>query len=354
LLFAGAWFALLEFESSGASRWLAAYATLGAFAMLVKPTAAQLGIASFLLLWFRSRERLRQPRVWLAWAAMLALLALHLWYARSLYLEYGNTFGVLSGGDSKLPGVDHLVSPRILWKTAKNAVNWGPGALGALAIVLVFVVRRGVALVGSLLVANVAWTLLTLRYTSDYAGNHYHLMTALTAAHATAFVVEGLSEVRLRAAAWAGAAVLSVAAFAQAVRYRIAHYENWFNAPALAVAAAFAEVGRRGDLVVVRSVEKSYDPVWRTQNNFEDPRVFYLTRTHGWAVALDDLDPKSVAVPAASGARFYVETIARPKALELDAWLEENATLVRTTTFSGRVFALRPTATVPGAANPSR
>jgi 4-amino-4-deoxy-L-arabinose transferase-like glycosyltransferase len=341
LFYVSAWFAWLEFESSGRSRPLVLYGVLGALAMLVKPTAAQIGIASGLLLALRSRRELGRARVWLAWFAMVFALSLHLWHARNVYLEYGNTFGVLSGGDSKIPQLRHLLSPRILFSTLKKAVLWGTSPSGAAAIVAALLFWRRAELVVALLVANVVWTLLALRYTSGDAGNHYHLMAALTAAHAAAAVIERVSELRWRRAALVGLGVLALGGLVKTARFRAATVLNAFDEPAAAAALALASSSQRGDLVVVRSVESAYDREWGTVNNFEDPRVFYLTRTRGWALGLDDADPRSIAKRAAEGARFYVETIGRPPAPGLDRWLEEHAVLVRTTSFGGKVFDLR-------------
>lgn len=340
MLYAAAWFAWLEFERSNSSRALGAYALFGALAMLVKPTAAQLGIASFLLLFLRSRERLRKPKVWLVWLAMLVPVVAHLWHGRNVYLEYGNTFGVLSGGDSKLPRLEHLFSPHIHYLAAKKFLHWGTGVVGALAIVAAFALRRNVALLAAQLAANAFWTVLALRYTSDNAGNHYHLMASLPAAHAAALVVEAALQSRWRRTLTAGLGLVSLAGLSLAARYKLKNHVNWWNAPAVAAGAVLSSVSTPGDLVVIRSVFGDYDPVWRTPNNFQDPRVFYLSRTRGWAVGSDDTDPKSVSKPAEAGARFYVEVIPRLPSEKLDAWLSANAKLLHTTEFGGKVYGL--------------
>jgi len=278
--------------------------------------------------------------LWLVWGLMVGALALHLWHARNVYLEYGNTFGVLSGGDSKLPRVQHLLQPGIYLAATRKFVLWGTGHVGALAIVIALALKREQRLLAALLAGNVLWTLLTLRYSSGQAGNHYHLLAALTAAHAAALVAQRAAENK-RTKLWlAGFGLICACGLARAVRsYDSTHIDPW-NAPAIAVGKALREVAQRDDLVVIRSVESNYDPFWRTPNNFQDPRVFYYSRTRGWPLSVDDFDPRSLATPAANGARFYVETASRAPAPSFDAWLAANATEVRRTAQGGRVYAL--------------
>jgi len=340
LLFVGAWFAWLEFAETGSRRALLSYGVLGALAMLVKPTAGQLGVASFLLLVLRSRQRLRDPRVWLVWGSMVTALGLHLWHARGVYLEFGNTFGVLSGGDSKVPHLEHLLRPRHYYEAAKNVLFWGTGVVGALALVVALLLRRDSALLVALLASNAFWTVLALRYTSDSAGNHYHILAAVTAAHGAAIVAEAAATKARKQLLRAGMGLLSLLGVVQAVRFFASIQHDPWNAPALAAGAALSEVCPPGELVVVRSIQSSYDPLWRTANNFEDPRVLFYTRTHGWVLSADDFEPRSLEAPLEEGARFYVETVPRPAAPLLDGWLARNAALVRSTPLGGRVFAL--------------
>ena len=339
LLFAGAWFAFLEFERTESRRALAVYAALGALAMLVKPTAAQLGVASFALVVLRSRRLLRRWELWLAWAVMVGLLGAHLLHGQRLYAEHGNTFGVLSGGDSKTPGLDHLVDPSIVFSAVRRAVTYGTGKLGSLAVLLALWVGAGRKPLLALLAANALWTLLALRYTSSAGGNHYHLLAGVTAGHAVAGLVTWLAERRPRIPAVA-AGLLLLAELGVELRSLHRTKQNPFNASAIAAAEALARRARPGELVVVRSVEVGYDAPWRTANNFQDPRVVYGARVRGWAVALDDARPESVAIPARRGARFYVEVLPRSPVPALDAWLDEHATLLERTSFGGRVFAL--------------
>jgi 4-amino-4-deoxy-L-arabinose transferase-like glycosyltransferase len=344
LLYVSAWFSFLRYKSSSSWSWLTVYALLGASAMLVKPTAAQLGISSFFLLVFRSPRRLRSPGPWIAWGCMLAALVLYLMHGRSVYLEYGNTFGVLSGGDSKLPRLEHLLTPVLYVKAAVHAVRWGLGVAGAAALAFVLVTRKNVELVSALLIGNVIWTLFALRYTSQVAGNHYHLLGALLAAHAVALVVETAARSRSATKVVPVLGAVLAAALGLALKERHADRRATWDAPVITAAGELARLAHPGDLVVVRSLENRYDSYWRTPNNYQDPRVFYLSRTRGWALGADDDDLHTLEHASQHGARYYVEPVPRPSARALDEWLEAHGTLVATTPFGGRLFALHEAA----------
>jgi hypothetical protein len=91
---------------------------------------------------------------------------------------------------------------------------------------------------------------------------------------------------------------------------------------------------------VVRSVNPRYDTYWKTIVNFEDPRVFYLTKTHGWPIPKDMTDPSKLDQALQQGARLYIEPEARPAMPEFDRWLSEHTTLFASTNLGGKVYAL--------------
>lgn len=347
LLFVVAWFQLVEYTRTGHTRALVVYAVAGGLAMLVKPTAAQLGVASLVLLAIRSPATLRRPPIWIAWGAMVAVLVVYMLHARSVYLEYGNTFGVLSGGESKVPRPGLLVDPELLARTAKRVVLWGIGPLGVVAcLALAYLHRatpRQLAPVLALLVGIVVWAVAAMRYTSFDGGNHYHVLSAVVAAEAVAGVVAAAGTSWPRGRVWlAVAAVVAVGAagqFADSAHHRRISRTNSFSAAEIALAGAAEPFVAPGELVVVRSSRPAYDEFWQDEIQYADPRVFYLTGTRGWSAALDDDDPAHLDEWLAEGARFYFEPV--PAELpRTDAWLTEHAALVAESEYGGRVFAL--------------
>jgi 4-amino-4-deoxy-L-arabinose transferase-like glycosyltransferase len=340
LLFAAAWFAFQQYLDTKQRRWLAVYAVSGAVAMLVKPTAAQLGVASFLLVVFDSRDTLRKRELWLAWAFMVGLFVIHLFHARSIYLEYGNTFGVLSGGDTKLPKLEQLLMPSLYVKAGINSLMWGLGPLGAAAVLAVLVQRRNVGAVAAFLVATAVWTILALRYTTKAGGNHYHVLGPVLAAQAIAQAIAQLPKLRWRPWAELGVALAVAFVLQRSLSLRAWNRHNVYDAPAVEAAKALERHAKPGELVVVRSVQPRYDTVWKTISNFEDPRVFYMSHTRGWPVGSEIADPLGIDAAARAGARYYVEPLERESMPAFDAWLDSHATLVETTGHGGKVYAL--------------
>jgi hypothetical protein len=328
LLFVAAWWAFLRFEAGGGSAGLVVFATVGALAMLVKPGAAQFGIASFLLLAMRSRLRLRSARVWLAWGTMVLALLAHLAFAREIFLEYGNTFGVLSGGDSKLPRLEHLLRPGLYLEAARIAILWGVGPVAATCAAVLVLRRRLGGEELALLAGAVSWTILTLRYSSEETyGSHYPVLAGVFGAWCVARTVRSLAESKEWArpcTALLAAAILIQLGESWVVRRRHEGTDRGASCIASLADAVRSEVAP-GDLVVVRAGANAYDRYWKTPNNYEDPRPFYLTGTHGWVLAADEDDPAVLQRMAARGARAYLEPESRYGTPAIGRWLVASA-----------------------------
>ncbi len=103
-------------------RWLECGQGRGALALwigattvaaLVKPTALHLGLTQFALVALGHRELPKRKSLWLGWAVVLTSVGICLWHGAQIHHELGNTFGVVSGGDSKCPSARHLVMPSV-------------------------------------------------------------------------------------------------------------------------------------------------------------------------------------------------------------------------------------------------
>ena len=302
--------------------WIAATALAG----LVKPTTLELGITQGVLVLLAHRGALRRPALWLGWALVLAAVAAFLLHARSLYVEYGHTFGVLSGGDSKLPALDALLRPRTWIDLARFFVVWGVG-LPAVPAALYLAYRRRLGAEEAALAAGaLVLSLVALRYASGPFGTHYHLPHVLLGAWLVARAAATL-DARVATRAFVAVAVaLALLLQARALRYVRALPPE----PETKVGEMLARVAPPGTRVVVRARAPRRDPDWRTPNNFEDPRVFYVSRARGWAIANDDAGAAPVADLAARGALFYAHVGQRPPDPELAAWLAAHATLIDT------------------------
>lgn len=314
---------------------LAAWIAATALAGLVKPTTLELGVTQGVLVLLSQRASLRRPALWLGWALVVAAVAVFLLHARSLYLEHGNTFGVLSGGDSKLPALDAVLAPRTWIDLARFFVVWGIG-IPAVPAALYLAYRRRIGAEELALAAGaLVLSLVALRYASGPYGTHYHLPHVLLGAW---LVARAANELESRVAArtlLAGAAVLAVLLEARALRY----VRSLPPEPETTVGHMLARVTVPGTRVVVRARAPRRDPDWHTPNNFEDPRVFYLSRTRGWAIANDDDGAAPVAELAARGALFYAHVAQRAPDPELAAWLAVHATLIDSAP-AGQIYRL--------------
>lgn len=313
--------------------WVAATAIAG----LIKPTTLELGVAQAALVLLAHRPALRRASLWIGWAVILTVVAVFLAYARSLFVEYGNTFGILSGGDSKLPTIGALVQPGTWINLARFMVIWGVGVLAVFAALFLAVRRRigveEVALAAGALVLSV----LALRYASGQYGTHYHLPHIVLGAWLVARAVSEIRRPDLARAAVVATAVMSVFLYARAVRY----VHRLPPAPETVVGRLLGAAATPGTLVAVRARAPRFDTDWNTLNNFEDPRVFYLSRTKGWLIANDEVGSERLAELAGRGARFYahVNQIAYDPAFA--AWLAGNAERIASVP-EGDVYHLKP------------
>jgi len=349
LAYVSAWSFFVRYSRGGNTRDLLVYGIAGVLAMLIKPTTAHLGISSFLLLLFANRARLRDYRVWIAWTAMVAVFALYLLHAHRLYADYGNTFGLLVGEDSKVPHLQHLLNPELYLATARIALMWGIGPVAAVILVIQGLRRRLDAEQLALLAGNVVVVLIALRYMSDAAGVHYYAPILLL----TASLVASLANDMLKAGAWRHAALGLMCALLLAQGYRSVMIRqdlarNYTGdvgiLPAGGVVAAgkaLAPLVNHGDLIVVRSALNAYDPAWQQAVNFHDPRIFYITGTRGWTLGREQQDPQLLSEAASRGARYLVDPLI-DGAPGIDAWASSHGELVWSGTGGGRIWKLRP------------
>ena len=337
LAFAIGFFAFVAWLESPTRGRLITWVAATAIAGLIKPTTLELGIVQGVLVLLAHRPALRRPSLWIGWAVVLMVVTAFLVYARSLYIEYGNTFGVLSGGDSKLPTIAALVQPRTWIDLARFMVIWGVGVPGVLAALYLALRRRIGAEEVALASGAFVLSLLALRYASGQYGTHYHLPHIVLGAWLVARAVSEIRRPDLARAAVVATAVMSVFLYARAVRY----VHRLPPEPETVVGRLLGAAATPGTLVAVRARAPRFDTDWNTANNFEDPRVFYLSRTKGWLIANDEAGSERLAALAGRGARFYahVNQIAHDPALA--AWLAANAERIASVP-EGDVYRLKP------------
>lgn len=361
LAYITAWAAIYRYATTRRTRDLVIFAVVGAIAMMQKPTTAQIGVSSFILIAMTGGiPRLRDYRIWLAWAGMVAVLGLFLVHAHGLYVESGNTFGMLFGQEGKAPHLRHLFMPEVLGGAIKNTLRWGYGHVGILALLALIALRRVEAEHIALAVGNAVITLIALRYTSQDAGNYYFAPANVLAASAVASVTQEI--VRVLSGRWrqvALAAILAVFALQFArnaqVRYLYAHFDDPEVASVIATGKELRKFASPQDLIVARTSHMAArDTFWDTRDadqvaqerapNFGDPRLFYVSGTRGWALGSDQSGTDLISTAADRGARFFADPVAKPDP-KLEAFLQQHAELLWSVDGLGRIWRLHPSRT---------
>ncbi|GAA1831617.1 hypothetical protein GCM10009836_07000 [Pseudonocardia ailaonensis] len=324
-------------------RWLVGTAAAVAMAALVKPTS--LHILLVLLIWTAivARRRLLRPGLYAAAVASLVPAAIWMWHARGLYEEYGNTFGVLSGGDSKVGGLQYWLSSGFYLGNLTIEATIVYGLAGVpLAILALVVARRSVpAYVWAALPSLVVFYFAVPRY-SMALGPHYHLFSLPSAAILVGLGVttaygrlRALRPRRTVAALTAVGTVVAVAALGapsiSVLRASMVDTSGTYRS----CATALDQVARPGDLSIVATDSLAVED--GSPNNFQDPAIFYLADRRGWVLAADQQEPSRVRSYITQGAQYLVSpdpSIVTPSGT-LGHWLDEHATRVRSASANG-------------------
>lgn len=286
-------------------------------ALLAKPTAIQLGaVLAIVLVRDRGWRALSSLRLWAV--AVVAAVPAALWtvHARDLHLTYGNTFGVISGGDRKFATLDTFVSPEFYTGVTRTEVVWllAVGAVPLFVLGLVVAVRRRrptVLLAGAVVIP--AFYVIVAKYSAGPQGIQYHVFALPYAALAVGLGVEVLAHhidadrragrsgrARLLAAGGVGCAALVLLAGAGA--YALLLRPD--NEVLTSCAAAVVDAVPAGDLVVVSSPYASAADGYEV--NYQEPVLFYFSGRRGWSLAADDHDPAALDARNAEGARWFV------------------------------------------------
>jgi 4-amino-4-deoxy-L-arabinose transferase-like glycosyltransferase len=335
--------------------WLAAAAAATSMAALTKPTSLHIGLVMAVWLALAAPSRLRRPSVYVAGVAALVAPALWMWHASGLYRTYGNTFGVISGGDSKWGSLALWTSAGFYLGNLRTEALFVYGVVGIpLALVGVGWLwrrRRQEAafpfVVGGV-VALVVYYFAAGRYTSTELGLHYHVFSLPYAAVVTGLGLAAAAD-RLRPRIPRGAFLLAVgvatlALFAEALNIFSQSLSSGFGVyERLEACAPALDVSRPGDLVVVGTDNRTR--AGDVANNFQEPIVFFLADRKGWSLAADQYDPAVLDSYRQQGARYFVNPYPAllPAGSPLAGWLRADATPVRTVAANGcDIWALQP------------
>lgn len=328
-------------ESDRAAHAVAASALMAA-GCLVKPTFLAMGLARAVLVARRAPERLQRALPWALAAVELALVVGWLRWGAHLHEVYGNTFGVISGGDSKFPTLARLASPTQYLRLAQVGLVFGPGVVGTAALAVAAWRRRLDAELAGVWLAYALTGVVAMRYmTESWLGSHYHAMGLVAGALSVAAALEGLPARRPAHSVLAGACALSLALGVYARRHDA---DGWADRE---IAAARALRALRpvddGSRVIVRSNVGSQVDHWGGVNNFEDPRVFYLADATGWVLPSDRWDVAELERLRRAGAAWLVDpTDALDEHPDVAAWVGQHALRSAPIKGGGLVVSLRP------------
>lgn len=302
--YVAALYAFLRWIETAGPAWLILCGVMTAAAILVKPTAIHIGLIFLLLIVRRwGPARLLRGDLWRF--ALISLLPALLWYwhARGLYLRHGNTFGVLSGGDSKLGGPRYWLDPAFYASLARLELAWLLTPLGCVPAILGLRAawRRGADLPALGIATMGLYYLLVARYAGAPWGVHYHLYALPYYALAVGFSLSWFS------GRWGGWPALLCAGYLLLGASPV-YQDMLATQPGAAVACGEA-VNRlvpAAERIVVSSASPSHDG--EAPNNYQDPVVFFHARRHGFSLAADRHTMAEIERLRARGARHVVFT----------------------------------------------
>ncbi len=170
----------LVFLDTGRWRTILAAGVAMSLAILIKPTSIHIGFALMGLSFLRfGRYFWAKPK--LIAFAIISLVPPTLYYlhAMNIYFTYGNTFGVIAGGDSKWTLPSQFISFHFYRSILQMDVTWILGIGGTVIAILGAAVYRRPGWLASLGWWGASFAIYCLalgRYIGDYGkGLHYHI-----------------------------------------------------------------------------------------------------------------------------------------------------------------------------------
>ena len=317
---------LLERWLRTSSRLAICFATLAIQAScLQKPLSLQLGIVMFgwTLAW--APRKSTHPLLWASFAMILIPVCLWLVHGAHLHAETGLSFGVVSGGDSKFPDAAHLFDPGTHAVMAWSLLAFGCSAFGMVAFLAALLQRRLGFADFALLAAVGAGLLVSFRYSHNSGlGPHYHIFAAFAGAWCVAIAWPRRAPLWLWLAVLVGLCAQGAWRLKDERGVRIVVNEH----PIMAAAKVVQSLSAPDDLIVVRSEKPREDKEWHSGNNFEDPRLLYQSRRHGFAIPREEFTWDRLADLRRLGARFAFDPVPGSAPAATVTWLRANAELV--------------------------
>ncbi len=288
-----------------------------AFAILVKPTSIHIGLIFLLLVLIRHRLGVfKRLDLWLF--AIVSLLPSILWYlhARNLYLEYGNTFGVISGGDSKLGNFSYWLRPGFYLNLARLDFKWIFAATGIIPFLIglgIVIRKRQLLLLIFGIIVIPIYYMIVARYAQAEWGIQYHIYALPYAAIGVGLGLEWLFEqlnkrVSIRAFIRSPYILVGVATLAFMAIISLRIYRSELLVP---VAQPLAECAKSVAYLVPEDSRiivgtESVANENGTPNNYQEPNIFFYSHRYGWSLPADWYTPEKVEEFRRDGAAYLI------------------------------------------------
>ncbi len=277
-------------------------------AILIKPTSIHLGLALVILSFHKYGRRAFFNRKLMAYAAIsLIPSAMYYIHAMGLFFTYGNTFGVIAGGDSKWTSLHQFLSVNFYWQILRMSLLQTVGVIGALLTLIGFSLRLGREwrpVMWAWLISFGVYCLLLGRSTGDEGrGLQYHVFAAPLMSLAAAASLLPLFRSPKRYAPVA-AAVLCL--FVLGVQLRQDHdiLTRRIDLFQYDAGIRLAQLSRPDEKVIVLSRDPVIDH--GRQNNFEEPKVFFYAKRWGRSLGFDQQNGQALNELMATGPQWFV------------------------------------------------
>lgn len=318
--------AFVQFLGTGRTRTLVLATVMTTVACLTKPTALQVGMLQFLWALCLAPRRLRDVRVWVSFAVVLAVVGAWIVHGAHLHAETGCTFGVASGGETKFPTFRGLRTPAIWGSLAWTTLEYGLSVFGFAGILVLLLRRRLDRADLALLVTIGAGLVGTMRYSFHAGvGPHYHVFAAVAGAFFAARAWPQRAPTMLWPIAVAATVAVGAVQLARERAFRLVSLEP----EQMTTGAEVQALSTPEELTVVHGYREGVDPFWRRRTNFEEPMLLYHARRHGWVLPRDGFTAPALADLHHRGARIVVDQVPDETPPESRAWLEANSDVVK-------------------------
>lgn len=313
---------------------------------LVKPLALNLGIIQFFILFLGKREMLKNFKVWFAWIIIVLIIGGYMYFSYNLYLKYGNTFGVI-GGEKKFPTLHGLTVLIHYPKLFYMSVVWGLGITGWFSLIYLLIKKKFTSVEWAMLIGNVIAVFVAMRYMVNQGFSpHYYIFMCFYGSYLSGYAFkilkENITEKEKSKKFNIAVAILILIVFSAHLYHRTHPLRIHYHPNVNEIGFKLKELAEPGSLIIVRSIANERErSTWGNRiNNFEDPRVFYITDLHGWSIPRDDKGYKRIKNYVEKGAKYYVEPFRNPVDKELEEWLNQNSSQIYAD-INGRIYKFK-------------